>query len=321
MSGDRTLDTLASQWGEVLDAQIRAQRPGLTLQAVPGGVPDAPLPDHVRVLLVRPFPPEQRNAPPPAGWPWGLRWVQLISVGVDFYPRWLLETPGVQVSTAHGSSSETIADFALASILRVQLRLEERRARAAADWRFTEAPPLAGSTLGLVGFGGIGRALARKALALGLRVLALRRSDAPFDLPGVERAPDLAALLHASDHLVLAAPGTAETRHLIGAEALAQARPGLHLVNVARGSLVDQDALRTALDSGRVGWASLDVTEPEPLPAGHWLYQHPRVWLTPHTCPVSPQVHQALVAKLLRSLDRLAAGQPPEDLVQLSRGY
>lgn len=206
---------IASQWGDAMDARVRARRPGLIWHALPAGAPTAPLPADARVLLVRPFTPEQRQAPQPAGWPWGLRWVQLASVGVDFYPRWLLETPGLPVSTAHGSSSETIADFALASILRVQLRLVERRAAIAADWKLTEAPGLAGSTVGLVGFGGIGRALARKALALGLRVRALRRSDAPFDLPGVERAADLGELLAGSDHLVLAAPGTAETRHLI----------------------------------------------------------------------------------------------------------
>lgn len=312
---------IASQWGEALDARVRARRPGLVWHALPAGVPAAPLPDDARVLLVRPFPPADRQAPAPAGWPGGLRWVQLASVGVDFYPDWLLRTPGLPVSTAHGTSSETIADFALASILRVQLRLVERRAAGAADWQFTEAPALAGSTLGVLGFGGIGQALARKALVLGLRVLALRRSDAPLPVPGVERAADLGDLLRRSDHLVLAAPGTAETRHLIDAQALAQARPGLHLVNVARGSLVDQTALRTALDEGRLGWASLDVSDPEPLPEGHWLYDHPRVWLTPHTSPISAQVYEALADRVVQGLDRLAEGAQPEHVWAAGRAY
>ena len=90
---------------------------------------------------------------------------------------------------------------------------------------------------------------------------------------GVEVAADLDQVLAIADHLVVAAPATAATRHLIGSEALAKVKPGVHLVNVARGSLIDQDALRQALDSGRVAMASLDVVEPEPLPAGHWLYQ------------------------------------------------
>jgi phosphoglycerate dehydrogenase-like enzyme len=311
---------ILSQWGAPLDRLIAASRPGLPLQALDTG-PPASLPADARVLLARPFTPAQRAQPAPAGWPFGLRWVQLISVGFDNYPPWLLQTPGVQVSTAHRSSSEVIADFALASILRVQMRLVERRVAGPDAWRLSEAPGLAGSTLGLLGFGGIGEALARKALALGMRVQALRRSDAPLGVAGVVRAASLAALLQTSDHLVLAAPGTADTRHLLNADTLAQARPGLHLVNVARGSLVDADALRAALDDGRIGWASLDVTDPEPLPAGHWLYTHPRVWLTPHTCAISPQVQQTLVDKLLRSLDLLATGQDPESLIALDRGY
>ena len=317
---------IASQWAPALHALIQARQPALQLLPLltsgsSRGQPFAPLPDDIRVLLARPFAPADRTQPAPPGWPFGLRWIQLISVGFDGYPRWLLDTPGVQVSTAHGSSSETIADFALASILRVQLRLGERRATQPADWRFTEAPGLAGSRVSLLGFGGIGQALAHRLLALGLRVKALRRSTAPLGLPGVEAARDLADLLNGCDHLVLVAPGTVKTRHLLDGAALALAKPGLHLVNVARGSLLDQDALRAALASGQVGWASLDVAEPEPLPAGHWLYSHPRVWLTPHTCAISPQVQQALVDKLLRSLHQLTAGQPPESLIELDRGY
>lgn len=311
---------ILSQWGAPLDRLISAQRPGLRLQAIDAGPPGT-LPTDAQVLLARPFTPAQRALPAPAGWPLNIRWVQLISVGFDNYPGWLLHTPGVQVSTAHRSSSEVIADFALASILRVQLRLVERRAQRADDWRLSEAPGLAGSRLGIFGFGGIGQALAHKALALGLQVSALRRSEAPLGLPGVQRAASLEALLQTSDHLVLAAPGTADTRHLINEAALAQAKPGLHLVNVARGTLIDQDALQRALTSGTVGWASLDVTDPEPLPAGHWLYTHPRVWLTPHTCAISPQVQHTLVDKLLRSLDAVLAGQPPESLIELARGY
>jgi len=317
---DPQRDAVLSQWGAPLDQRLQQAWPALQLRALAPGRPEA-LPDPARVLLARPFSAAQRALPAPPGWPFGLRFVQLISVGLDAYPRWLLATPGVAVSTAHGSSSQTIADFVLAQVLRVALRLDERRVQAAAQWRFTEAPALAGARLGIVGFGGIGQALATKALALGLQVSALRRSDAPLGLPGVQRAHSLPQLLAESDHLVLAAPGTADTRHLINADALALAKPGLHLVNVARGSLVDQDALRAALDSGRVGWASLDVSEPEPLPEGHWLYGHPRVWLTPHTCAISPQVQDTLAQQLVQALQALQRGQPAPHPVNLDRGY
>lgn len=309
---------VGSQFGRAFDARLQAARPDIELLPLPRGL-DAPLPDAVEVLLAAPFPPAQRAAPAPAGWPYGLRWIQLMSVGIDGYPRWFLD--GVAASTAHGSSSEPIADFVLACVLGHALRLRERRVHGPEGWRLLPAPALAGSTLGLFGFGGIGHAVARRALALGLRVLALRRSAAPLGLDGVERAADLAALLGASDHLVLVAPGTDATRQVIGTAALRDAKPGLHLVNVSRGSLVDQEALRAALDDGRVAFASLDVTEPEPLPEGHWLYTHPRVQLTPHTCAISPQVQDALLARVLAGLDAYAAGMAPHDPVDLARGY
>ncbi|MEF7613547.1 NAD(P)-dependent oxidoreductase [Aquincola sp. MAHUQ-54] len=127
-----------------------------------------------------------------------------------------------------------------------------------------------------------------------------------------------------ADHVVLAAPGTPQTRHIVDAAALAHARPGLHLVNVARGSLVDQDALLAALDAGRIDSASLDVTEPEPLPAGHPFYTHPRVRLSPHTSAISPAQQTALVDKFVRNLARFDAGERLEDLLDAqrrARGY
>lgn len=311
---------IASQWGPALGQLLLQRRPDLRFHKLER-TPAWPLPAEASVLLVRPFQPQDRQQPMPAGWPFGLRWVQLISVGFETYPRWLLDTPGVHVSTAHGTSSEVIAEFALASILRVQLRLAERRVQAAEGWRQSEAPGIAGGTLGLFGFGGIGQALARRALALGMHVKALRRSDAPLPVPGVQRARDLDDLLASSDHLVLAAPGTAETRGLIDAATLSRMKPGAHLVNLARGALVDQDALRAALDSGPLGWASLDVCEPEPLPAGHWLYTHPRVWLTPHTSAYGPAVSVALADKVVRGLAALERGEAPDDAIDLARGY
>ncbi len=115
-----------------------------------------------------------------------------------------------------------------------------------------------------------------------MRVLAVRRTDAASPVDGVELVPSLDALLEASDHLVLAVPLTARTEHLLDADAFAKVKPGVHLVNIARGRLVDQDALRVALDDGRVAMATLDTVDPEPLPAGHWLYEHPKVRLSAH---------------------------------------
>jgi hypothetical protein len=117
------------------------------------------------------------------------------------------------------------------------------------------------------------------------------------------------------DHLVLAAPSTPQTRHLINAEVLAQARPGLHLINIGRGALVDQVALLEALDAGRLSRATLDVTDPEPLPAGHPLYRHPKVRVSPHTSAISPYIREALIAKVRLNLGRYLAGEEPIDRI------
>jgi phosphoglycerate dehydrogenase-like enzyme len=219
--------TIASQFGDDFDQKLRAARPDVEVIALPR-VLTWPLPAKADILLAIPVSAQVRAQPQPEGWPFGLRWVQLISVGLNNYPPWLLRGP--LVTTAHGTSSQTIADFALACVLQHALRLSDRRVRSPEGWRHVSAPALAGSTLGLFGFGGIGRALAAKALALGLRVRALRASRVPLGMDGVEAARDLADLLATSDHLALVAPGTDATRHVINAASLAHARPGLHLI-------------------------------------------------------------------------------------------
>jgi phosphoglycerate dehydrogenase-like enzyme len=163
--------------------------------------------------------------------------------------------------------------------------------------------------------------VALRALPFGMRVRALRRSQAPSPLPEVELARDLPDLVAGADHLVIAAPATPETRHLIDEAVLAHVKPGLHLVNIARGELVDQEALRKALDDGRVGRASLDVVYPEPLPAGHWLYTHPRVRLSPHISWSMPGAFELLIDPFLENLRRFQAGQPLIHQVDVAAGY
>lgn len=318
-----SIEVVVSQWGEAIDATLRERLPELEVVSIPRGVPQE-VPRRPHALLALPIKAEAPfDRQPPEGWPQGLRWVQLASVGIDNYPRWLLDAP--LVTTANGTSSEVIAEFALACILAANKSLPERWIASPEQWRLSAAPPLRGSVLGLVGFGGIGRALADKALALGMRVLALRRSESSAaSVAGVEIVRDIADLFARADHVVLAAPGTPETRHIVNRDVLRQAKPGLHLVNVARGSLVDQAALLEVLDDGRMGRASLDVTEPEPLPAGHPFYTHPRVRLSPHTSAISAAQQDALVEKFLGNLKRFRAGQPLEDVVdaaRIARGY
>jgi phosphoglycerate dehydrogenase-like enzyme len=190
-----------------------------------------------------------------------------------------------------------------------------------AHWSIGSLGGLHGRTLGLIGIGGIGQAVATRALAFGMRVRALRRSDAPTPVAGVEIVRNLGALLGDADHLVLAAAATRATAQLLDDAAFAQLKPGAHLVNVARGALVDHDALRRALDDGRVGLASLDCVDPEPLPAGHWLYEHPQVRLSPHTSWSMPGAFDLLIEPFVENLCRDLAGEALAHRVDLELGY
>lgn len=308
---------IASQFGPDVNARL-AERTGARVHDVPPG----PLLDLPRadVLFALPAPKGQtlKEAPRPANWD-AVRWVQLASAGIDYYPDWLFDGP--VVTTARGTASVAIAEYVLAAILSDAKRIPEIWLDDASDWRRIQLGVVQATTLGLYGFGSIGREVARRALALGMRVLAVRRSGAPFEVAGVEAVDGIEALLARADHVVLAAPATPATRHAINAATLAHARPGLHLINIARGSLVDHDALGEALDAGRVRLATLDVTEPEPLPAGHPFYRDPRVRLSPHISPSSDRIVPALIDKFLHNLDAFRSGRPLADVVDAARGY
>ena len=188
-------------------------------------------------------------------------------------------------------------------------------------WNVADIGSLAGRRLALVGFGGIGEAVARRALPFEMDVAALRRTDAPSPVPEVEVVTSLEAVLADADHVVVAAPYTPATHHLFSDDAFAAMKPGAHLVNVARGGLVDQDALRRALDSDRLALASLDCVDPEPLPAGHWLYAHPKVRLSAHVSWCGAESHTGLIDRFVENLGRFLADEPLGYLVDPVEGY
>ena len=128
-------------------------------------------------------------------------------------------------------------------------------------------------------------------------------------------------VLDGADHVVIAAPLTDATHHLIDGDALALMKPGVHLVNIARGGLVDQDALRVALDDGIVATASLDAVDPEPLPAGHWLFTHPKVRLSAHDSWSWPGAYDVILQRFAVNLRAFAAGEPLPDLVDRAQRY
>ncbi|MGH8448281.1 D-isomer specific 2-hydroxyacid dehydrogenase family protein [Pseudomonas sp.] len=306
---------IASQLDEDFNAVIRERlaplHPEAQVIGVPVGVP-SDLPPQANILLLRPINVRGYTAPdtPPPGWPYGAQWVHLVSSGIDFYPQWLFNGP--PVTTSRGSAADNLAEFALAAIFAAAKHLPDIWVKDA-QWQFTALRPLKGTTLGILGFGAIGERLAQKALALGINVVALRQSQAPFS-SGVETAKDIHDLFARADHLVVAAPLTEATRHIINREVLGNAKPGLHLINIARGGLLDQEALLEALDNGQIGLASLDVTEPEPLPDGHPLYSHPRVRLSPHTSAISTRSQHEIADAFLANLERYLSQQALHNL-------
>ncbi|OZI71779.1 NAD(P)-dependent oxidoreductase [Bordetella genomosp. 12] len=293
---------IASQLEPDFNAAL-AQALGLPVLAVPRGVPQH-LPATVALLVAAPMDADQ---PPPAGWPFGLEWVQLVTSGTDKHPRWLSQS--LPTATARGVAANQIAEYALAAMLYQAKSLADLWVQSPADWQARALGSLAGSTVGVVGLGAIGSALARRLLALDVRVIALRARPLPSPVPGVDIQTDLGALLAACDHVVLAAPATAATRHLLNRDTLARAKPGLHIVNVARGELIDDQALLWALEQGLVAAATLDATDPEPLPPGHPYYTHPRVRLSPHTAAIGRISRLALAHKTAQNHRRWLAGQ------------
>ena len=244
-----------------------------------------------------------------------LRWVQAFSAGTEHLPVTQLTERSIELTTAAGAGAVPIAEFVIGRLLEVwkQSRSIEAMQR---QRRFTrpQSRMLAGCTLGIVGLGAIGSAVAERARALGMRVIATRRSYREGDTSPLADEllgpSSLAHLLERSDAVVLAAPDTPETRDLIDTAALERMRPGAVLCNVARGALVDEIALAKALASGRLGAAILDVTREEPLPGGDPLWDAPNLYLSPH-CAVSPDAYEERSLELFaENLLRYAAGRP-----------
>ncbi len=250
----------------------------------------------------------------------GLKWVHVFGTGVDGFPFDMVR--GFRLSCSRGASAAAMAEWVMAMMLAVEKRLPEVWLHAPPErWGAADLGGLAGRTLGLLGFGAVGQELARRALAFDMRVLAKVRTHRSSPVAGVLFAQTLDQVLQEAEHLVLALPATAESRGLLDAERLARTRPGVHLVNVARACVLDQEALRSLLDQGHIARASLDVVDPEPLPAGHWLYTHPRVRLSPHVSWSAPGTVERMLEMFLCNLDAFAHGRPLQGVVDVAAGY
>ena len=250
-----------------------------------------------------------------------LSWVQGPAAGVDL-PVWAeLVERGVRVTSAAGVHAEPIAQYVMTYVLHWHRQVEQhRRQQVEHRWEALVADDLTTKTLGIVGYGGIGRATARVAAAFGMRVLALRRGR--IDDPAVDEAfgpHELSALMAGSDYVVLTLPLNDSTRGMVDARALAAMRPTAVLINVARGGVVDQAALVDALERGAIRGATLDVVDDEPLPADSPLWDLANCVITPHDAGYSPLAGERLGRLFVDNLSRFERGEPMVNEVDASQ--
>jgi phosphoglycerate dehydrogenase-like enzyme len=247
-----------------------------------------------------------------------LRFIQSISAGTDQYDKTLLRERGIRLASAAGVNAQAVAEHAMALILALYRRLPEARDNQhARRWRGmiseigAREDQLTGKTLLVVGMGRIGARLAHLAKAFDMRVVATKRDPATGAGPAdaVYGADRLHQLLAEADVVAIACPLTPETENLIDGAALAAMKPTAHIVNVARGRVIDEPALVTALQERRIAGAGLDVTREEPLPASSPLWGMPNVLITPHTAGETQRYEDAVIDILLENLERLWRGE------------
>lgn len=255
-----------------------------------------------------------------------LRWIHSVSAGVERVAIPGVLSRGLVVTNGRGVFSRPIAEYVVMMLLAIARRLpqllELQRERT---WQPLGGRELAGLTLGIVGYGSIGADVAALLQPFGTRILATRRHPERGAggatnvelLPG-ERLPEL---LRASDVVLVALPLTEETAGVIGADELQQMRPTAWLINIARGRLVDEAALRRALEAGWIGGAVLDVFNEEPLPPDSPLYGTPNLVLTPHSSWASDRVADRSIELFADNLRRFLAGESLHNVVDLEAGY
>jgi phosphoglycerate dehydrogenase-like enzyme len=300
-------------------AQLQAAAPGLELITYTNQEDALAKAGDVEGFNGTPTPELLRAAP-------RLRWIQVGSAGVEGYLFPALVASDVTLTNAKVIYGTHLADHLMAFILAFNRNLPHLwRCQQQQVWesRANMRPmEMAGETLLIVGLGGTGLALAKRAAGFDMRILAVTRSPKP-PTPGVERIggpDDLHTLLPEADHVAICCALTPETYHLFSDCEFQLMKPTAFIHTVTRGGIIDHDALVRALQAGEIAGAGLDVTEPEPLPRGHPLWAMPTVLITPHSSGHSPHSGQRMFELLKENLRRFAAGEPLLNIVDKQVG-
>ena len=333
---------VAMDFSDELIGEIRDASPRLRVERYFPKVPDKTWSSAEILYTGRIFPtPEQ--AP-------HLRWIQLHSAGVDgAIDQPILQAKDIEVTSASGIHATQMAEFALGMMLAFNLKLRRMiESQARAEWvpRLSDRSDstdvflpreLRTQTLGIHGYGSIGRELARQASCLGMRVLATKHNlmrladdgyrepntgDPTGDIPArLYPAEAIASMARESDYLVLTVPLTPATRHSINETVLNAMKPTAVVINLARGGVVDETALIHALTNKKIGGAALDVFEQEPLPPESPLWKLSNVIISPHVSGASTRYHEKAAALFVENLQRYLANEPLFNRVQRENGY
>jgi phosphoglycerate dehydrogenase-like enzyme len=324
---DELLDKLKAVSPRLVVKQRTCHNAEEVEQALEGGV---------EVLYTFYLPADLSRAP-------GLKWVQLHTAGVDHLLDHPLMKSSILLTTVSGIHATPIAEYVFASILAFNRRVpkmlyyQSRREWPQGRWNLFARPELRGSTLGIIGYGSIGREVGRIARCFGMRLVATKRSvsqmrDVGYVVQGTgdrEGAllddafpPErLSEMLSLCDYVVVAVPLTPETRKLIGEAELRAMKPSAYLVNISRGGTVDEGALIKALQEGWIAGAGLDVFEEEPLPSDSPLYGLENVILSPHVSGFTLRYDERASDLFAENLRRYLTGEPLLNLVDKARGY
>ena len=276
------------------------------------GIPDVAPPALARTVAANP----------------NLRWVMTMAAGggsqvvAAGLPDEALNR--IVFTTSAGAHGVPLAEWAVFGLFcgRKELPRLQRQQRAH-DWPTRiVGRPIEGSTVLIAGLGGIGQQVAARCKALGMTVLGVKRSVSPVDnVDEVHALDDLAAIIGRADHIVLTLPGTEQTEHLVNAELLAKTKPGVTVVNVGRGTVIDEGALIDALRTEQVGFAALDVFEREPLEADSPLWDLDNMLISPHSGGLDSKEDERICEIFCRNLRAYLAGRPMDNVVDTRLGY